>query len=156
MRKFNPTAYETIIFILSVMILQACGPNYHLRRAQRHLKIAEQKGAIVENDTIWASIVRDSAIYDTVTVLPSLESLAFDTFNIELPRYSLKIKYDTITRTLFTEVKIPADTVLVPVEIRKTIKTGKSVWYYVPYFIAVLVIGFAVGFYARSRDGPVH
>lgn len=41
--------------ILAAFLFTSCSANFHLKQAQRHLKIAEQKGAKITRDTVWST-----------------------------------------------------------------------------------------------------
>ena len=43
--------------ILSLLLFTSCSANYHLNQAKRHLKIAEQKGADIKNDTTFIKML---------------------------------------------------------------------------------------------------
>jgi hypothetical protein len=45
-----------IQYSLIALILSACGPSYHLRMSQKHLRKAQIKGAIITPDTIWKTV----------------------------------------------------------------------------------------------------
>lgn len=60
-----------IFIIILILLMSGCGVNYHLKKADKHLKLAIQKGASIDTikkvkyDTIKLESIRDSIIVDT-------------------------------------------------------------------------------------------
>lgn len=44
-------------YLIALILLSSCSANYHLNQAKRHLKIAEQKGADIKNDTTFIKML---------------------------------------------------------------------------------------------------
>jgi hypothetical protein len=119
------------ILILSLigLIIASCSANFHLRRAEHHLKKAELKGAVITHDTLWKTISVPVPEVSTDTVF---KSLLGDTIRIEKDR--LKIKYVRLPGdSVFIEGKCESDTVRVevPITITKNIQaTSKIKWWW--------------------------
>jgi hypothetical protein len=67
-----------LLFILSVMVLSSCGPAYHLRKAKKHLLLAEAKGASITADTIFRDVPVPQVRVDTTVKFITLEKLLHD------------------------------------------------------------------------------
>lgn len=126
-----------VLIILAGLILASCGANYHLRRAEHHLKKAELKGALIGSDTVWKSVEIYVPEVTTDTVFRSLQG---DTVRIEKDR--LKIKYVKLPGdSVYIEGKCETDTVKieVPVTVTKNIQATSWIkWWY-------LLIAFGIG-----------
>lgn len=139
---------------LLVFILSGCGPAHHLRKAEKHLKKAELKGADVSADTLWKTMNVPVPIVQFDTLLQRVNFR--DTITVEKDKIITKIKYDTITRSMFVSSKAERDTIKieVPVIVNRTIKAGHGFFY---WFIRIgsvcLIIGFVLGaiFWAALR-----
>lgn len=134
-------------FLLLALILCSCSANYHLRRAEYHLKKADLKGAITTADTVYKfiEIPVPAVSYDTV-----FQSEENDTVYISKDR--LKIKYVNLPGdSVFIEGKCEPDTIIqkVPITITKEIKPNKGFWYYFPWVLFVLALG-AIAYFIRS------
>lgn len=133
---------KLVIFI--ALICLSCGANYHLKKANKHLRIAQMKGAKIVPDTIYKTvpIVTDRFVHDTVVSRVN----TLDTLIINHTRYRVKLKYDTVTLTEFVEVECKPDTIYreVPVQVPITIKPNQGFqWWWI---VAVLVVvAIAVG-----------
>lgn len=135
-----------LTFFLLSILLSSCGPAYHLKRAQAHLKIAEQKGAKVDRDTVYKTVevIRPEIKTDTV-----FASIPGDTVRITKDR--LSIKYVKLPGdSVFIEGKCDPDTVKisVPYTVTTTIKAESKIkWWYL--IIALLAGGALVRIFAR-------
>lgn len=119
--------YKLILLLAGSILLSSCGANFHLRKAERQLRKAQIKGAVINADTIFKSvpIITDRFVHDTVVQ----RLVNTDTLTIDHIRYRIKLKYDTITRTEFVQVECKPDTIVreVPVQITRTITAEKGV-----------------------------
>jgi hypothetical protein len=138
---------RTLIILSSLLILSACSSNFHLKRAEHHLKKAQLKGAVIEADTVYIKKTVFVPEVKTDTVFHSEEG---DTVFISKDR--LKIKYVRLPGdSVFIEGKCESDTVVVkvPVTITKTIKPNKGFWFYFPWLLFVLALA-AVAYFLRT------
>jgi hypothetical protein len=130
---------RTSIILLTLFLL-SCGPASKLRRAERLISKAEEKGATWRVDTVYTQVpvIVSQVKKDTV-----FESLPGDTVVIEKER--LKVKYVKLPGdSVFIEGECKADTVYkeVPVTVTKTIEAkGGIKWYWlvVVAFVALLI-----------------
>ncbi len=126
-------------YLLLLLILSSCGPAYHLKKAKKHLLLAEAKGAKITTDTVYKTIpvITKTHVYDTVVIRETLT----DTLVITNTKYSVKLKYDTITKKEYVQVICKQDTVFVkvPVKIEKEIKPGFQIptgfWWVLIFFL---------------------
>jgi len=114
---------------LIIAVLAGCGPAFHLKQAERHLRKAEIKGAQVRVDTVYKtiSVIVPETHFDTVLSVQNFR----DTITLEKDKIVTKIKYDTITRRLYIKTICPPDTarIEVPISVTKEIKTGWPWWW---------------------------
>jgi len=141
------TLWQWLLILILAWCLVSCGPAYHLRRAEHHLKKAELKGAVIKPDTVYKFIEIEvpAVSYDTV-----FQSAEHDTVFISKDR--LKIKYVNLPGdSVYIEGKCEADTVKikVPVTVTKNITAPKGFWYWFPWLLFVVAIG-AVAYLIRS------
>ena len=155
MRNKALTLLFFILLLLVLIVLNSCGPGYHLRRAQHHIRKAEEKGAKWSSQTFYKDVsfkVPGIDVKFTPKILAAGEPMVF-------------VKDSVITRviiksgqagrdTVFVDTKCPDRIVQksVPVSIEKSIKAGKSFGYYLPWFVLVFIIGVVVGYFTRA--GP--
>lgn len=133
--------HKLILLFVVAIILSSCGANFHLRKAERQLRKAQIKGAVINADTIFKSvpIITDRFVHDTVVQ----RLVNTDTLTIDHIRYKIKMKYDTFTRTEFVQVECKPDTIIkeVPVQIIKTIDAehGDTYWWAFLFFFSVII-----------------
>lgn len=132
-----------------LLILCACSSNYHLRRAEHHLKKAGIKGAEWKSDTVFKDIIIPEVKFDTVV---KVESFA-DTITVVKDRIVTKVKVNTITKEVFVATKCPPDTLRVETIITKEIKPEKGFWFYFPWILVVLAIGVVAYFLRTFKKG---
>jgi len=140
------------IFFLIVFALSSCGANYHLRRAQHHIKKAELKGATVTTDTVYKTI---PVITERVTTDTLIEKIPHnDTIFIEKDRIKMKLLIDTVKQTLYATAECKSDTVYVetPIAVNQNIESQKGFGYWLKWLLLVLVLGAGLGYYLRSRN----
>jgi len=129
---------QSVTFILIAVLLSACGPSYHLKRAARHELIAISKGAKIQVDTFYKVIqlrIKETT-KDTLFI-----SKPGDTIRISKDR--LKLVYiDLPGDSVYIKGKCESDTVevRVPVTVTKVVHGPASGirWYW-------LLLAFAVG-----------
>lgn len=126
--RLHKAGHTVIIFILATLFL-GCSANYHLKKAEKHLKKAVINGASVKVDTVYktVSVVVPETRIDTV-----LQHVNFrDTIVVSKDKIVTKIKYDTVSRRLYVHTTSKADTVRieVPVTVTKEIKSGWPRWW---------------------------
>jgi hypothetical protein len=136
------------LLILSLcLILAGCGPSFHLKRSEHHLKKAIAKGALIKPETVYVEKKVFIPEVQTDTIFKSKEG---DTVFISKDR--LKLKYVNLPGdSVFIEGKCESDTVLlkIPVTITKNITAPKGFWYYFPWLLFVLALA-AVAYFIRS------
>jgi hypothetical protein len=139
--------------VLLIISLSGCGINHHLRKAKKHLKKAEIKGAIINRDTVFKTITVHTPKIEIDTVF-SVDHFR-DTITIEKDKVVTRLKIDTVTKEIFVSTECPPDTieVRVPVSVKTNIKTPRGFWYYAKFFALALIIGFVLGamFWAAIR-----
>lgn len=138
---------KALKYVPVLLILASCGPSYHLRRAEHHLKKAELKGAIIKVDTVYIEKQVFVPEVKTDTIFKTKEG---DT--VYISKEKLKIKYVKLPGdSVYLEGKCEADTVKinVPVTITKEISAPKGFWYYFPWLLFVLALA-AVAYLIRS------
>ena len=132
-------------YLALLFLLTACGPAFHLRQAQKHIKKALLKGAVANVDTFYVDreIIVPSIKFDTVTAYKTLT----DTIRIVKNGIVTKIKVDTVNRDIFVETECPPKivTVRVPYTVTTEIKTGFQWW----WFVVVAVVCLALGLFVR-------
>lgn len=143
-----------LIAVIIAMILSGCGVNYHLRKAKGHLKKAEQKGAVVDRDTVFKTITVHTPKIEFDTVLRQVNFR--DTITVEKDKVITRLKIDTITKEIYVYTECPPDTITVrvPVEVKTNIKTPHGFWYYtIRLALPCLIVGFILGaiFWAGFR-----
>lgn len=133
--------------IIIALLFSACSPSWHLKKAERHLKKAEVKGAQVRVDTVWKSI---EVIVPEVRVDTVLKQVNFrDTIEFWQDRFHVRVKVDTLTKSVYIEGKCESDTVRleVPVTVTKEIKSGWPWW----WLIVAALAGAGVVSFIRQR-----
>lgn len=134
---------NAFLFLIICLVVSSCGPKWHLKQSARHERIAIQKGAVIQSDTVWLDrpVYVKEIVQDTV-----LLTTEGDTIYIERDR--LKIKFvDLPGDSVFIEGKCEADTIFqkVPVTIEKVIyapEKGLKTWQWI---IIALAAGLIVG-----------
>ncbi len=129
-------------YLLLLLILSSCvSTKRHLMLAKKHLLLAKAKGAKISVDTVYKTIpvITKTHVYDTVVIRETLT----DTLVITNTKYSVKLKYDTITKKEYVQVICKKDTVFVnvPVKVVEEIKPGFQIpagfwWVLIFFFIA--------------------
>lgn len=136
------------IFLCVCLVCSSCGANYHLRKAERHLKKAELLGSSWRIDTVY----KDVPFYvDSVRVDSIFIAKVGDTVVIEKER--LKLRYIRLAGdSVFIEAECEADTVYqkVPIIVSKTIEAKVNWWkYFLLGFVSCFII--LVLLYYRSH-----
>jgi hypothetical protein len=137
--------------ILAVFLFTSCSANFHLKQAQRHLKIAEQKGAKITADTVYKEIKVPETKIDTFVNEVTLEKLLRDTITVTQNNEVIKIKYVPKEKRIYvkSERKKPIY-IKVPVVVNKTIKAGHSNWDMIILAIFCVCVGGCVGWVVKS------
>lgn len=153
MKKLIRFLVLILIVALFALLCQACGVNYHLKRAERHIEKAKAKGAKIASDTTYATVdVKMPGI--SVKFEPQVVSHTPDTVYFEKDRLKVKlmIKRDTVNKvdTLYAEADCPDALVKkdVPVAVNQAIECeGQVKWWQLSLYIAG---AFAVGYVFRA------
>jgi len=138
--------------ILITLVTTGCGMDYHLRKANFHLRLAQARGAVIKTDTIFKTIpvYTETKVYDTIV----LRSSIIDTLFINTTKYSVKLKYDTISKTQYVRVECKADTIYirVPVSVPITIEDphkANRIWPWIVIFLLAIIS--ALYFYSIKK-----
>jgi hypothetical protein len=133
-----------LIVVLILITLSSCGPAHHLRKSEKHLKKAVAKGAVVKPDTVFKTIevITPKIKFDTV-----LRQVNFrDTITVEKDKVITRIKYDTVSQTIFVQTECPPDTVYVKTaaviknEITCPPKDNKWKWIAIALGVAIALV----------------
>jgi hypothetical protein len=133
--------------LLILFYCSGCGSNYHLRRAEHHLKKAQLKGAVIQSDTVYIEKLVTVPEVKTDTVF---KSEIGDTVFIAQDR--LKIKYVRLPGdSVFIEGKCESDTIRmeIPVTIVKEIYPKKGFVFYLPWILVIIAVG-ATAYFINS------
>jgi hypothetical protein len=155
-RQFASFLLALIMALFVLMMMAACGPNYHLRRAEHHIKKAKLKGADWSSDTLFKKLsfkVPGVSVEFTPKILTSGEPMIFEKDGVitevqikpGLPGKpdSIKVKTDCPPQTITKEV---------PISINNSIKAGRSLWADISIWLLIALAFFTLGYWAR--DGP--
>lgn len=143
---------KNALIIIALLTITGCGMDYHLRKANYHLRLAQAKGAVIKTDTIYKEVpvYTETKVYDTVVMRHNTT----DTLFINTTKYSVKLKYDTITRTQYVRVECKADTVMVtvPVSVPITIEDPFNPYKLWPWIVLIVIalVG-ALYFYSTRK-----
>lgn len=121
--------------------LLSCGSNYHLKRSKYHLSQAIAKGAVIKSDTVFKDIevITQLKVYDTLVRVDQ----RVDTLFIRNTKYSVKLKYDTISKTQYVQLECKPDTIRIKVPVQvATVITPYNLpkWIYIAGILAILII----------------
>jgi hypothetical protein len=136
--------YSLVFWVALLLILTSCGANYHAQRAKHHINKAKEKGAMISVDTVYkeVDIIVPKREYITQVEYKTLH----DTIRIENTEVKVKLRVDTVSKTVFVHAECKPDTVTVTVKVPcEQVKTGKSVWHFVGYGALLLLLGLVVG-----------
>jgi len=125
-------------YIIFIFLLTSCGPTFYLKKAERALKKAEQLGAKVGADTVYAE---KTVFVDSVRVDSVFTSKVGDT--VYLTKDRLKVKYVRLPGdSVFIEGNCEADTIKikVPVTVTKTIESGYGVWDIIRWCLVIAIV----------------
>lgn len=127
---FNLTGMKTFL-ILTVGLLVSCGPAYHLRKAKKHLGIAESLGARVHADTLYKELMVAVPEIRVDTIVRNVDF--YDTIVITKEGIITKIKVDCTQQTAAISTICPERIkyVKVPYTITKSITAPVNIWKYV-------------------------
>ena len=117
--------------ILTVGLLVSCGPAYHLRKAKKHLGIAESLGARVHADTVYKELMVAIPEVRVDTVVRNVNF--YDTIIVTKQGVVTKVKVDCDERTASISTICPevVKYVKVPYTITKSITAPINVWKYI-------------------------
>ena len=120
MKKFILLILYITVLLFWLLSLSGCSGQWHAKRAKKHLKKAEAKGAVIKQDTTYIEVkvpVPSDSVRTIIKELPS------DT--IEIVNSYSKIRYYPTPQGLGVEcLCFPPDALaLAPVTINKTFET---------------------------------
>jgi hypothetical protein len=135
-----------LLYIILLLLLASCGQRFHVKRAEFHLRKAQEKGAQVNLDTV-VKINQITLKGVKVEFIPKPITLN-DTIYFSKEKVTTKVvlKHDSI----FVETNCP-DTVFHFKErtITKTVTAVKSTWLRWWYLLIALAVGLVVGVLKR-------
>ena len=133
-------------YLLIVLILTSCGPAYHLKRAEKHVKKAIEKGAKVGADTTYT--FRELKIPGIKVQFEPKPITHNDTVYFAKNKVVTKVllKHDSI----FVETQCP-DTVIQVKEktVTKTVTAVQKSWLKWWYLLIALAVGLVLGVFKR-------
>lgn len=140
-------------FIIILLILTSCSPNYYLRKAERAIKKAEQRGSAWHSDTVFKIMEVKTVRIQFDTIVKNVNFT--DTITLIKDKIVTKVKVNTVTKEVFVDVEVPADTIRVevPVIVNKSIKAGKGFWYYAIRGLLLAILAFVAGYLLRAKTG---
>lgn len=139
------------LFLSGCSVLRKDAANRHLKKAERLMQKAIDKGAKVKRDTVVKTIAFTvPGIKDSRTV--TFRSLR-DTLFIPMESgIEAKVSVDTENKTATAEVKCPETIVERKIEVPCTeIKTGYSLYELIVLAVACLAVGYFSSFFIRIR-----
>lgn len=143
---------KAIAYLVLSLTLASCGANYHLRKAEKHLLLAESKGAKIKSDTVFKEIEVERVRVDTVVNNVPLEKLLHDTITVVQKDQVVKIKYQEKEKKVYVKVNSTKPKYIrVPVIVTKKISAGHSNWDMAILGWVALLIGFLIGVIYKSR-----
>jgi hypothetical protein len=152
MRKLITAA---IGLLMILFYCTGCGPGYHLRRAEYHIKKAEALGAHWHSDTLFKKLsfkVPGIDVRFIPRILTSGEPMIFTKDSVVT---TVIVKPGLNGRdTVFVSTKCPDRIIYktVPVAVNKSIKAGKSTWFYIQLVGLTFILGVLIGYFLRA--GP--
>ena len=144
-----------IYFVIISTILYNCSARWHLKQSQRHERIAVEKGATVNIDTVFKEIevLVPELKVDTVVNYITLNDTIF--VHDKTTGIKTKIKIDTITKTANVQTKVEKKIIVkeVPYTVTKVVECPPcriSPIKLVLISIGTFILGVVVGFIVRS------
>lgn len=139
------------VAFLFLIALSSCSANWHLKRAQRHERIALQNGAEIKTDTVYATVglqtheIRVDTVFRNVTFL--------DTLIVTKENVVTRVKVNPVLRTVYVNTTVKPDTikVRVPVRVEKVIyapQKGLKLWQWI---LIALAAGTLFGIWVNRR-----
>lgn len=112
---------NTLALLAFILLLSGCSANWHLKRAQKHEKIALQKGAEIKTDTVYATVGLPTPEIRVDTVFRDVKFL--DTLILTKENVVTRVKVNPVLRTVYVTTTVKPDTikVRVPVTVEKVI-----------------------------------
>lgn len=139
-------------YLAILLLLTSCGSSYHLRKAERHLRLAKELGANITRDTI---VFRDTiefitAKVDTFFVDPILID-HHDTVTRTFVKDKVVIKYKRVSDTVYLSADCPDSVVYIEkkVPIETGISTGFAWYHLLAAFLAGAGLVALAGFLRR-------
>lgn len=131
--------------LLSIVLLNGCSANWHLKRAIQKNPSILTEGFVVETRVDTHYVVTPELRVDTV------HSWSVDTVTSYVDRVRIRTKVDTINQTVYVDVVCPSDTVRVITEcntqvLRPRVRYGLPWWW---LLIALAVGGFLIALLRR-------
>jgi hypothetical protein len=148
-----------LISLLWLFTMYSCSIEHHLSKAQKHIDIAKQKGAVIKPDTVWQYNYTKETIFDTITntykevlkkdstattinnnITPGMsrqEKKALDSYYKHLEKM-MRLQNDSLSKQLRTYIK--ANKQENKTERITTRIENKQPWAWVIFAILILII----------------
>jgi hypothetical protein len=148
-----------LISFLWLFTMYSCSIEHHLSKAQKHIDIAKQKGAVIKPDTVWQYNYTKETIFDTITntykevlkkdstattinnnIIPGMsrqEKKALDSYYKHLEKM-MRLQNDSLSKQLRTYIK--ANKQENKTERITTRIENKQPWAWVIFAILILII----------------
>jgi len=148
-----------LISFLWLFTMYSCSIEHHLSKAQKHIDIAKQKGAVIKPDTVWQYNYTKETIFDTITntykevlkkdstattinnnITPGMsrqEKKALDSYYKHLEKM-MRLQNDSLSKQLRTYIK--ANKQENKTERITTRIENKQPWAWVIFAILILII----------------
>lgn len=117
--------------IIILIILSGCSPKWHLKQADKHMRLALAKGAVQHVDTV---LVERQVIVPELRIDTLYREVNFtDTIVVTKDNVITKVKVNTVEKDIYIKTICPPDTLKidVPITVLKEIKTGLDWWWLV-------------------------
>jgi len=147
---------RNLIFAIICFSLSGCGAAWHIKRAEKHIAKAEEKGAKWRNETRMDTVYKDTAVYIAGVEMDSSFDLSGsptpDTIVITKDNIITKVVVNTVKGKAYVKtVKVPETKyVRVPVivnrNITRTLKAGITNWQVVGLCSFFFVLAFMLGY----------
>lgn len=144
------------ILLIVFALTAGCSANYHLRKAEKHIALAEAKGAKWKEDVKVDTIYRDTTIVvEGNSMDDTFGFVDHDTVTLTKEKIVTKLVIDCKAKTGSAKVECPDKIVKVPQKyyvnrrITRSIKTGLATWLVVGLcvFSGLLVFLICVTYY---------
>lgn len=133
-------------YIIILILLTSCGPAAYLKRAERSIAKAKEKGAVVKSDTTFHTFKVEGAKgeFNLGDIVLNRKDFTRDRLVLkDTVIYKDKIKIKVEKEKI--QVECPDVKEKVPVVIDTKISAGYTTWDLIKLSIVVLIVGFLLG-----------